>query len=81
MLDKWQQMHSAEASSSEEADSDTNEVTSLKDRIADWKQEQITTGKAMENANFQDIHGNWKDKIKRAKKTSAVSSSLLNLSN
>ena len=78
MLDKWQQMHSAEASS-EESSSEAEEETSLKDKIAEWKKEQITTGKAVENVNFQNIHGNWRDKVKRAKKTSAVASSLLNL--
>ena len=78
MLDKWQQMHSAETS--DESESEGEAEPSQKDRIADWKREQVTTGKAMDNANFQNIRGDWRDKIKRAKKTSGASSSLLKLS-
>ncbi|KAI6652078.1 Formin-binding protein 4-like [Oopsacas minuta] len=79
MLEKWQQLHTVEASS-EDSDSEIEEESSLKDRIAEWKKEQLVSGKAKENANFHNIHGNWKDKIKRAKQNSTADSSLLHLS-
>lgn len=80
MLEKWRHLHSKEEVSSESSESEIEADNNMKEKIADWKREQLTSGKARENANFQNIHGNWKDKIKRAKTTSSADSSLLHLS-
>ena len=80
MLEKWRHLHSKEEVSSESSESEIEAENSMKEKIADWKREQLVSGKAKENANFQNIHGNWKDKIKRAKTTSSADSSLLHLS-
>ena len=80
MLEKWRHLHSKEEVSSESSESDIEAENSMKEKIAEWKREQHMSGKAKENANFQNIHGDWKDKIKRAKTTSSADSSLLHLS-
>ena len=76
MLEKWQQLSTVETSSGE-SESELEEENNLKQRIEDWKKEQVVSGRAKENANFHNIRGNWKDKIQRMKRTQQSETSLL----
>nr|XP_033784280.1 formin-binding protein 4 isoform X2 [Geotrypetes seraphini] len=70
LVQKWQsiqrELDEEENSSSSEEDKD---VLSQK-RIDDWKLQQLTSGMAEKNANFEALPENWRDRLKRRKMAS-----------
>ncbi|KAL5699930.1 hypothetical protein ACHQM5_025450 [Ranunculus cassubicifolius] len=80
LVDKWkaakEEMHDEE----EDEPQSAYEMLERKRQreIEQWKARQIATGEAKDNANFQPLGGDWRDRVKRrrAKKSSVVQKSL-----
>lgn len=84
MLEKWQQVKSAELNSSDESDTELDEELNLQERIEQWKRQQMCSGRAKENVNFQSLHGDWKKKFPKQQQPNqdnTINSSLLALAN
>ncbi|XP_074854252.1 formin-binding protein 4 isoform X2 [Carettochelys insculpta] len=72
LVKKWQsiqrELDEEENSSSSEED---RELTSQK-RIEEWKHQQLMSGKAERNANFEALPEDWRARLKRRKTTSST---------
>ncbi|XP_067406759.1 formin-binding protein 4 isoform X2 [Emydura macquarii macquarii] len=72
LVKKWQsiqrELDEEENSSSSEED---RELTSQK-RIEEWKQQQLVSGRAERNANFEALPEDWRARLKRRKTTSST---------
>lgn len=72
LVKKWQsiqrELDEEENSSSSEED---RELTSQK-RIEEWKQQQLVSGMAERNANFEALPEDWRARLKRRKTTSST---------
>ncbi|KAG8431547.1 hypothetical protein GDO86_018316, partial [Hymenochirus boettgeri] len=72
LVQKWQsiqkQLEEEENSSSSEEDRD---VVNQK-RIDDWKVQQLSSGLAEKNANFEALPEDWRERLKRRKMTSST---------
>ncbi|XP_010465144.1 PREDICTED: formin-binding protein 4-like isoform X2 [Camelina sativa] len=67
LVDKWKAAKE-ELNDSEEEDDDYGILDRKRQReIEEWKSRQIASGEAKDNANFQPIVGDWREKVKRKK--------------
>uniref|UniRef100_A0A061QH10 Ww domain-containing isoform 1 n=1 Tax=Tetraselmis sp. GSL018 TaxID=582737 RepID=A0A061QH10_9CHLO len=75
LLSKWQAVREAEreaekikeAAESELFDPEALERKRLRE-AEEWRLKQLATGEAAENANFQPLAGDWRQKVKRARR-------------
>ncbi|XP_068578872.1 formin-binding protein 4-like isoform X1 [Cebidichthys violaceus] len=69
LVKKWQSIQKEldEEEKSSSSDEDRDQLN--KKSIEDWKQQQFTTGKASKNANFEHLPDNWRDRLKKKRKT------------
>ncbi|XP_029289496.1 formin-binding protein 4 isoform X2 [Cottoperca gobio] len=69
LVKKWQSIQKEldEEEKSSSSDEDRDQLN--KRGIEDWKQQQLTTGKASKNANFESLPDNWRDRLKKRKIT------------
>uniref|UniRef100_A0A8C8VP95 Formin-binding protein 4 n=1 Tax=Pelusios castaneus TaxID=367368 RepID=A0A8C8VP95_9SAUR len=72
LVKKWQsiQRELDEEENSSSSDED-RELTSQK-RIEEWKQQQLVSGRAERNANFEALPEDWRARLKRRKTTSST---------
>ncbi|XP_077423844.1 formin-binding protein 4 isoform X2 [Vanacampus margaritifer] len=70
LVKKWQsiQKELEEEEKSSSSDEDRDQLN--KKGIEDWKQQQLLTGKASKNANFEALPDNWRDRLKKRKMNS-----------
>ncbi|KAK9941155.1 hypothetical protein M0R45_017777 [Rubus argutus] len=68
LVDKWKAAKE-EMLEDEEEPENTYELLERKRQreIEEWYKQQITSGEAKDNANFQPLGGNWREKVKRKK--------------
>ena len=65
MVDKWKAAKE-ELNDSEEEEDDSEILDRKRKReIEEWKSRQIASGEAKDNANFQPLGGDWREKVKR----------------
>ncbi|CAF98248.1 unnamed protein product, partial [Tetraodon nigroviridis] len=67
LVKKWQSIQKEldEEEKSSSSDEDRDQLN--KKSIEEWKHQQILTGKASKNANFEALPEDWRDRIKRRK--------------
>ncbi|XP_037111029.1 formin-binding protein 4 isoform X1 [Syngnathus acus] len=67
LVKKWQsiQKELEEEEKSSSSDEDRDQLN--KKSIEDWKHQQLLTGKASKNANFEALPDNWRDRLKKRK--------------
>ncbi|XP_054633256.1 formin-binding protein 4 isoform X2 [Dunckerocampus dactyliophorus] len=67
LVKKWQsiQKELEEEEKSSSSDEDRDQLN--KKSIEDWKQQQLLTGKASKNANFEALPDDWRDRLKKRK--------------
>jgi hypothetical protein len=65
LVDKWKAAKE-ELNDSEEEEDDSEILDRKRKReIEEWKSRQIASGEAKDNANFQPLGGDWREKVKR----------------
>ncbi|XP_002739686.2 formin-binding protein 4-like [Saccoglossus kowalevskii] len=68
LVQKWQQIKQEVEKEEEQSSSSEEDKTVVAQRqIAEWKKSQIQSGTANYNPNFQQIQGNWRERLKRKK--------------
>ncbi|KAK5902559.1 hypothetical protein CesoFtcFv8_007802 [Champsocephalus esox] len=69
LVKKWQSIQKEldEEEKSSSSDEDRDQLN--KRGIEDWKVQQLMTGKASKNANFESLPDNWRDRLKKRKTT------------
>ncbi|XP_054475577.1 formin-binding protein 4 isoform X1 [Anoplopoma fimbria] len=69
LVKKWQSIQKEldEEEKSSSSDEDRDQLN--KKSIEDWRQQQLMTGKASKNANFETLPDNWRDRLKKRKTT------------
>ncbi|XP_074490230.1 formin-binding protein 4 [Sebastes fasciatus] len=69
LVKKWQSIQKEldEEEKSSSSDEDRDQLN--KKSIEDWKHQQLSTGKASKNANFESLPDNWRDRLKKRKTT------------
>ncbi|CAH2053841.1 unnamed protein product [Thlaspi arvense] len=69
LVDKWKAAKEELNDSEEEEDEEDYGILDKKRRreIEEWKSRQIASGEAKDNANFQPLGGDWREKVKRRK--------------
>ncbi|KAM8892122.1 formin-binding protein 4 isoform 2-T2 [Spinachia spinachia] len=67
LVKKWQSIQKEldEEEKSSSSDEDRDQLN--KRSIEDWKTQQLMTGKASKNANFETLPDNWRDRLKKRK--------------
>lgn len=67
LVQKWQAIKKqGEVSSEDESDEDDHAAKS-EAQIQLWRKEQIQSGQASKNPNFQEIKGDWRERVRKAK--------------
>ncbi|XP_074303407.1 uncharacterized protein LOC141637903 isoform X2 [Silene latifolia] len=75
LVDKWKAAKEELEEEEERYESPLEILEKKRQReIEDWRAQQIASGEAKENANFQPLGGNWRERVKRrrAKKEAAT---------
>ncbi|KAL1204873.1 hypothetical protein V5N11_017473 [Cardamine amara subsp. amara] len=68
LVDKWKAAKEELNDSEEEEEDDYGILDRKRKReIEEWKSRQIASGEAKDNANFQPLGGDWREKVKRRK--------------
>ncbi|CAA7016329.1 unnamed protein product [Microthlaspi erraticum] len=69
LVDKWKAAKEELNDSEEEEEEEDYGILDRKRRreIEEWKSRQIASGEAKDNANFQPLGGDWREKVKRRK--------------
>ncbi|XP_028305388.1 formin-binding protein 4 [Gouania willdenowi] len=67
LVKKWQSIQKEldEEEKSSSSDEDRDQLN--KKNIEEWKQQQLVTGKASRNANFEALPDNWRERLKKRK--------------
>ncbi|XP_042352216.1 formin-binding protein 4 isoform X2 [Plectropomus leopardus] len=67
LVKKWQSIQKEldEEEKSSSSDEDRDQLN--KKSIEEWKQQQLVTGKASKNANFEALPDNWRERLKKRK--------------
>ncbi|XP_058502310.1 formin-binding protein 4 isoform X2 [Solea solea] len=70
LVKKWQSIQKEldEEEKSSSSDEDRDQLN--KKSIEDWKQQQLQTGKASKNANFEALPQDWRERVKKRKMNS-----------
>lgn len=75
LVDKWKAAKE-ELHGSDDEDESENAIEVLEKKrrreIEEWRMQQIASGEAQDNANFQPLGGDWRERVKRKKTGSAV---------
>uniref|UniRef100_A0A8C9X5R4 Formin binding protein 4 n=1 Tax=Sander lucioperca TaxID=283035 RepID=A0A8C9X5R4_SANLU len=64
---KWQSIQKELDEEEKSSSSDEDRDLLNKKFIEDWKQQQLMTGKASKNANFEALPDNWRERLKKRK--------------
>ncbi|XP_061533340.1 formin-binding protein 4 isoform X2 [Phycodurus eques] len=67
LVKKWQSIQKELEEEEKSSSSDEDREQLNKKTIEDWKQQQLMTGKAAKNANFEALPDNWRDRLKKRK--------------
>ncbi|XP_071498006.1 formin-binding protein 4-like [Diadema antillarum] len=67
LVSKWAQIKEEQEKEMEESESEEEEDVEIRNQkmIAEWKKEQLLKGKTKFNANFEEIQGDWRERLKR----------------
>ncbi|KAM4572686.1 formin-binding protein 4 isoform 2-T2 [Odontesthes bonariensis] len=67
LVKKWQSIQKEldEEEKSSSSDEDRDQLN--KKNIEEWRQQQLVTGKASKNANFEALPADWRDRVKKRK--------------
>ncbi|XP_056273427.1 formin-binding protein 4 isoform X2 [Pseudoliparis swirei] len=69
LVKKWQSIQKELDEEEKSSSSDEDRDQMNKKNIEDWRQQQLHTGKASKNANFELLPNNWRDRLKKRKTT------------
>lgn len=69
LVKKWQSIQKELDEEEKTSSSDEDRDQMNKKNIEDWRKQQLTTGKASKNANFELLPDNWRDRLKKRKTT------------
>ncbi|CAJ1057341.1 formin-binding protein 4 [Xyrichtys novacula] len=72
LVKKWQSIQKELDEEEKSSSSDDDRDLLNKKSIEDWKQQQLVTGKASKNANFEALPDDWRDRLKRRKMTNTT---------
>ncbi|XP_077453331.1 formin-binding protein 4 isoform X2 [Stigmatopora argus] len=67
LVKKWQSIQKELEEEEKSSSSDEDREQLSKKGIEDWRQQQLITGKANKNANFEALPDNWRDRLKKRK--------------
>ncbi|XP_057692312.1 formin-binding protein 4 isoform X2 [Corythoichthys intestinalis] len=67
LVKKWQSIQKELEEEEKSSSSDEDREQLSKKSIEEWKQQQLLTGKASKNANFEALPENWRDRLKKRK--------------
>lgn len=72
LVKKWQSIQKEldEEEKSSSSDEDRDQLN--KKSIEEWKQQQLVTGKASKNANFEALPVDWRERLKKRKMTNST---------
>eukprot|EP00057_Strongylocentrotus_purpuratus_P025992 XP_011680466.1 PREDICTED: formin-binding protein 4 isoform X1 [Strongylocentrotus purpuratus] len=70
LVSKWSKIKEEQEKEMEESEESEEEDLGVRNKkiISDWKKEQLVMGKTKHNANFQQIQGDWRERLKRKNK-------------
>ncbi|XP_043938026.1 formin-binding protein 4 [Protopterus annectens] len=71
LVQKWQSIQ-RELDEEKSSSSDEDRATLAKKRIEEWKYQQLVSGMAEKNANFEAIPADWRERLKKRKLTSST---------
>lgn len=64
LVQKWQSIKQQEEPALDSSEDEEEEIDPSR-QIEEWKKEQLTSGQAAYNPNFQEIKGDWRERIKQ----------------
>lgn len=67
LVKKWQSIQKELEEEEKDSSSDEDRDQLNKKSIEEWKQQQLVTGKASKNANFEALPDDWRDRLKKRK--------------
>uniref|UniRef100_A0A1A8ANS5 Formin binding protein 4 n=1 Tax=Nothobranchius furzeri TaxID=105023 RepID=A0A1A8ANS5_NOTFU len=67
LVKKWQSIQKELDEEEKSSSSDEDREQLNKKNIEDWKQQQLVTGKASKNANFEALPADWRERLKKRK--------------
>ncbi|XP_026166764.1 formin-binding protein 4 isoform X2 [Mastacembelus armatus] len=67
LVKKWQSIQKELDEEEKSSSSDEDREQLSKKSIEEWKQQQLMTGKALKNANFEALPENWRERLKKRK--------------
>nr|XP_057932198.1 LOW QUALITY PROTEIN: formin-binding protein 4 [Doryrhamphus excisus] len=67
LVKKWQSIQKELEEEEKSSSSDEDREQLNKRSIEDWKQQQLLTGKASKNANFEALPDDWRERLKKRK--------------
>ncbi|KAK2918074.1 formin-binding protein 4 isoform X1 [Channa argus] len=67
LVKKWQSIQKELDEEEKSSSSDEDREQLNKKNIEEWKQQQLVTGKASKNANFEALPENWRERLKKRK--------------
>ncbi|XP_026221311.1 formin-binding protein 4 isoform X1 [Anabas testudineus] len=70
LVKKWQSIQKELDEEEKSSSSDEDREQLNKKSIEDWKQQQLVTGKASKNANFEALPEDWRERLKKRKMNS-----------
>eukprot|EP00850_Spirogloea_muscicola_P021361 SM000246S08204 [mRNA] locus=s246:179826:184215:+ [translate_table: standard] len=75
LLNKWKAAKE-ELQESDQEEQDTVEAREIKrlKELEEWRRQQLASGGALENANFQPVAGDWRERVQKAKRAAAKAS-------
>nr|XP_054761675.1 formin-binding protein 4-like [Lytechinus pictus]XP_054761676.1 formin-binding protein 4-like [Lytechinus pictus] len=70
LVSKWSKIKEEQEKEMEESEESEEEDIGIRNQkmIQEWKKEQLVMGKAKYNANFEQIQGDWRERLKRKAK-------------
>uniref|UniRef100_A0A3Q2QGZ7 Formin binding protein 4 n=1 Tax=Fundulus heteroclitus TaxID=8078 RepID=A0A3Q2QGZ7_FUNHE len=72
LVKKWQSIQKELDEEEKSSSSDEDKDLLNKKSIEEWKQQQLMTGKASKNANFEALPQDWRDRLKKRKLTNST---------
>ncbi|CAB3997883.1 Hypothetical predicted protein, partial [Paramuricea clavata] len=72
LVQKWQAIKRQEEVLSEDESDEEDYAAKNEAQIEQWRQEQITSGLAADNPNFQKITGDWRERVRKAKQRTST---------
>ncbi|KAM9302120.1 formin-binding protein 4 [Gastrophryne carolinensis] len=72
LVQKWQSIQKELDEEENSSSSDEDRGVQNQKRIDDWKMQQLTSGMAESNANFEPLSADWRERLKRRKMASST---------